>query len=945
MPHRTLSVSLVAALGACTLLACATLAAAAQVPRAFVTGRAYDVESGLPIPGAWILVEGSGLRVVTDTAGQYRIGPVPAGPQVLALRHIGYAPARISVTVPTTGTLVQDIAVARVSLELPGVVVTADPSSRARGELGTASVIDRDAVANQTASSLAGVLELVPGVPVQPPGLDAPQPFALRAVPTNQPVALTAGGPSAGDIASFGTLIILDGVPLSNNANLQTTGPRGELEFLLPTAARGGIDLRRIPASTIERVEVIRGVPSARYSDLTQGVVVVETRAGAVEPTAAGRYDPRTAEASLVGGREFAAGRHALTLNFDFANTRLAPGLRSDNANRLAAQLSHRLRLGGPNGGEAPLVLDSRLDVFQVYQNSPEEPELEPGRAAWNRDRGIRLLERASLALGGGPRIEFTGSLEHTRQRSYAQLFRIRGATPFTDRLEPGRSFGRFIGGEYLARLWLEGDPWLAYGRLEGTKLVPGLGFDHYLRVGAEVRREWNTGPGYRFDVEFPPQATFNGVQGFDRPRPFDEIPPVATSALYVDDRLVRALPGGMALDLQGGLRLDLLHRGTNWLSGARDAALQPRVNVQVAPRPWLRLRGGWGRTAKAPNLGSLYPAPQWYDVVNVNWFTPDPAERLAVLTTFNRDPTNPDLGFAVTRKMEAGFEVEPVRGAAISVVAFDDRTAGGVGVFRVPDFLLRDRYDFVDSTQGTGQPPTLIEPPSRADTVPILIERPANNLSLRSRGWEITATFPEIRPIATRLAVQGAWVRTEFHEDGPQFGPTFSDLQMNEAAIRAPYWDGVTRIGERAIVTYRLISHIPEVGLVVTTVLEHTLREFQEDLGATDSLAFAGYITRDGQLVPVAAERRLEAEFADLRRARRTGLLTDRVPTPADWLLSVQVSKTLPLDGRLSFYAFNLLDRRGRLTENLIGSRRYPPLRFGLEVAMPLGGLVPIGR
>jgi hypothetical protein len=47
-------------------------------------------------------------------------------------------------------------------------------------------------------------------------------------------------------------------------------------------------------------------------------------------------------------------------------------------------------------------------------------------------------------------------------------------------------------------------------------------------------------------------------------------------------------------------------------------------------------------------------------------------------------------------------------------------------------------------------------------------------------------------------------------------------------------------------------------------------------------------------------------------------------------------VSKTLPLDGRLNFWAFNLLDRRG------VGSRPYWPVRVGLEVAMPARALLP---
>ena len=56
---------------------------------------------------------------------------------------------------------------------------------------------------------------------------------------------------------------------------------------------------------------------------------------------------------------------------------------------------------------------------------------------------------------------------------------------------------------------------------------------------------------------------------------------------------------------------------------------------------------------------------------------------------------------------------------------------------------------------------------------------------------------------------------------------------------------------------------------------------------------------------------------------------------------MSVQVSKTLPLDGRLNFWAFNLLDRRG-IRGGVLGvqSRIYPAVRVGLEVTLPVRAL-----
>ncbi|GAC1583805.1 MAG: hypothetical protein NVS3B18_16800 [Candidatus Dormibacteria bacterium] len=523
----------------------------------------------------------------------------------------------------------------------------------------------------------------------------------------------------------------------------------------------------------------------------------------------------------------------------------------------------------------------------------------------------------------------------------------LRGALPFTDRLTEGRSVGRFLGGSYLSQLRLNGDPWLVYGRLEAEQPGRRAGFDHRLRTGLEIRREWNSGAGYQFDIATPPQASFNGVQGFDRPRRYDAVPPVATSALYLDDRLLRTLPLGASLDMQAGLRLDVLHRGTTWLSGSRDAVWQPRLNLQITPRSWLRLRGGAGLTTKSPSLASLSPPPQYYDVVNINYFTNNPAERLAVLTTFIRDPTNPALRYSVARKLEGGAEVDLGRSLGTAgVTVFRDRVSHAVGFLSRTDFLLRQHYRLADSMPGSGKPPTLVDPAVSADTVPIVIDQPANDLTLHSSGVELTLATAELPWLRTRVDVQGAWISTRLETSDVDFGSAgrFSTFQVDANRARIPYWNGATRYGQRALVTYRLVHHRAELGLIVTGTVQQALNEVARDLGAHDTLAFAGYVTRTGTLVPVPPERRGDPALADVRLPR-VGLDPQPRSAASDWLFSLQVTKTLPLDGRLSVFAFNALDRVGRYATAGRGARLYSPLRYGVEMTLPLGMLPDLWR
>jgi outer membrane receptor protein involved in Fe transport len=935
-----------AALAAVLLLLAGPRAFAQEQPRApaTISGHVTDAVKSTPIDGAVVTVEGTRVRTLTDSAGYYRLADVPAGPQTLRVNRVGYAPIHQSVVVPETGALVVDLEMAASALQVKGLTVTAEPVGRARGELGTATVIEEEAIKNQTATSLAGILELLPGQVLQAPGLDAVQQISLGAVPVSLggslPGSPNVAQPTAQNLSSFGTQIVVNGVPLSNNANLQSLGPSGELTF--PNSVGGGIDLRRIPASTIERVEVIRGIPSAHFGDVTNGVIIVDTHAGVVDPLLSGLYDAHTLASSLVGGTAFGV-KQTATAMVDVTRTMLSPGVSDARGYRLSGELAHRLTLGGAaaepdQAAEPRLVMDTRLDFYKLYDDEPPTVEA-PNVASSSRDAGLQFSERARLRLGHDSRLDLTASFEAVQQRSWSTQPLLRGEMPFTSNLDTGLAVGHFIGGAYQARVDVDGGPRDVYGRLEWTAFRQALGASHVLRAGTELRREWNAGAGYQFDIEYPPQTTFNGVQGFDRPRRFDVIPPEVTSAFYVDDRASYRIGAAGRFDVQAGLRLDLLHRGGSWFSSVRDNALQPRLNLEYAPQPWLRLRAGAGRLAKTPALADLYPSPQYYDVVNVNWYANDPAERLAILTTSILDPTNPSLSFSKAERAEVGLEADvPGAGMQLALVGYVDKLRGGVGIEPQTTYLVRAHYQLSDSTQGTGVPPTILQPPTYYDTVPALIYHRANNLTLHERGLELTALVREIPGIHTGIQLQGAWYWNRVDKVGVEFGTSFSDFQVSQTKPRVPYWTGTSRLGEQMLLTTRLIHRQPALGLVVTFTVQNTLRSITRDIGGSDSLSWAGYITRAGVLVPVPASERGQTQYNDLHIGR-TGLYS-QTKSPSDWLLSLQVSKTLPLEGRLSFYAFNALDKIGKYGGASSTPILYSATRFGVELWMPLASL-----
>lgn len=191
---------------------------------------------------------------------------------------------------------------------------------------------------------------------------------------------------------------------------------------------------------------------------------------------------------------------------------------------------------------------------------------------------------------------------------------------------------------------------------------------------------------------------------------------------------------------------------------------------------------------------------------------------------------------------------------------------------------------------------------------------------------------------------MQAAWTETEQVKHDLEFGGAtrFRDFQLAPAQTRIPYWDARVRNGRSVLANYRLIHQQPELGLVITAWVQHNVSDRVWDEGGTDTLSWGGYLTRDGELVAVPRERRTEAEYSDLRRTR-SGLVKEIRSTPADWMMGVQVSKSLPLEGRLSFWAFNALDRRGYQIEVDVHPRSYSSRRFGVELSLP--GRALLGR
>lgn len=87
-----------------------------------VTGTVTREDTGSPLAGVTIVVQSNGATAVTNTRGVYTLYRVPAGPQTLTFRWVGFAAVTRQVAV-VGGTLTVDVAMAPAPVQLTEVVV------------------------------------------------------------------------------------------------------------------------------------------------------------------------------------------------------------------------------------------------------------------------------------------------------------------------------------------------------------------------------------------------------------------------------------------------------------------------------------------------------------------------------------------------------------------------------------------------------------------------------------------------------------------------------------------------------------------------------------------------------------------------------------------------------------------------------------------------------
>jgi len=214
-----------------------------------VTGRITDIQ-GLALLGVNVAEKGTSKGTVTDLDGTYSI-TVANGDAILVFSYVGYEPKEIKLNGSSTIDLVLEE-----GINLGEVQVVGTRSYR-RSSTDTPVAVDVINIAELSANS--GKAEINQILQYAAPSFNATKQSGSDGADHIDPASLRGLGPDQ-------TLVLVNGKRRHQSSLVNVFGTRGR--------GNTGTDLNALPASAIDRIEILRDGSSAQYgSDAIAGVM------------------------------------------------------------------------------------------------------------------------------------------------------------------------------------------------------------------------------------------------------------------------------------------------------------------------------------------------------------------------------------------------------------------------------------------------------------------------------------------------------------------------------------------------------------------------------------------------------------------------------------------------------------------------------------------------
>lgn len=696
---------------------------------------------------------------------------------------------------------------------LQEVVLTAKETSK----FTATSVIKKTAMEHLQPSSFTDLLSLLPGGTTSAPVLNVTNHIRLR-----------EAGILSNDYStsSLGTLFVIDDVPLNTDANMQKTV--GYQMIITPSSGyvdsrrnstRRGVDMRSISTDDIKQVEIVRGIPSVKYGDLTSGLVKIERKKGYTQWNSRLKADGFSKLFYIGKGFDFSKSRIKLNLGLDYLNAKPDPRNDFENYKRYTASL--RLEKEFLMGSET-VTWGSNLDYTGTVDKEKSNPDVgfkkyESYTSSYRKIRFSNFVNidfEDVLIKNINLRASYSNSSDQINQTKWVQ---IPSASALPVSTIAGEHYGIYVKPAYVSKLLIDGNPIDFYANLSSNLTFNTIGIKNNFLIGTEYTYSKNKGKGQVYDLKQPPSPSMA-----TRPRAFKDIPSLQKWSFYLENK-IKTNVKEIGFILRAGLRgtsflaLNKSYEMGNkiYLSPRLNAKLKfPDINIYKKPLK-INLIAGWGRHFKTPTQSMLYPQNLFYDYVQLNYYHNNKDFRRVHFKTYVFSPVNQNITPAINNKKEISLNLNYDYNN-LSITYFEEEMNSGFRQMSNFSPITYKKYDTsaIDHNAIT-QAPEVSQLPFEMQNAMALFSKETNGSSIRKKGIEFQFSGKRLKTINTRFTVNGAWFKTYYFNSLPVYKfPRKMMVNGKKHYNLGIYKDEDSYIREQFTTTLIADSYIPLLGL-----------------------------------------------------------------------------------------------------------------------------------
>lgn len=864
-------------------------------------GQILDIRTKEALPGAVVSLPQYSIFATTDLDGFFLLRDVPVGKTTINIRYVGMLPITEELVVEDQHDKVKKYEMYEENFSLKEVTVVATNNKTGAS---TSSSISRSAIDHLQATSLGDILELLPGHLSSNPTLNSPSRATLRQIQSDA-------------LNSMGTSIVFNGAPISNNANLQigNTAKEGSLNTGFASSAGSGLDLREISVDNIESVDVIRGIPSVEYGDMTSGVIIINPKAGVYPFQVKMKINPTLTQASIGKGFQLGKKGGNLSVDFDYAKSLSDERRPYQGFQRFTSNILYSKTIGENLFTTTGFGFYSDLDATKL---DPSDAQYQRERRAenlgfkfntnivWNQTsdffKFIKLNVSANYARQKGYNQEIKGNFGYmvTSAMQDGTITSNRKEDIFdstgqqitnASKLDP-TALTNILPYEFLTKMSTYGNPLNIFTKLSANFFKEIGSVKNRIVAGVDWKTDVNFGKGKVFDPLMPPSSGL-------RMRPYSDIPALNQLSAYVEDNITTEIANREFM-LQLGVRADAIQPGRK----ENRTVISPRFNVsyEVIPKI-MTLKGGWGITAKAPPLMFLYPDKAYFDYVNYDnlgatGVTDD--QKLSIITTKVYDTVSQKLKIAKNTKSEIGADFRFGQ-TTLSVTGYNEILRNGYTFGRNSDTFHQFelvKYKTLNNRPGT-YPELAVD---KTSNVILSYNTPMNDKVNKNQGIEFDFSSGQIAAIRTQFVFNGAWMRSRsystaysFYQKNPDSDGNYKDIGIYEAGDGTEY--------KRFSTNLRIIHNIPKISFLISLSIQTIWHDSQSYLGIENKTPI-GYISaKDLSMHMLQPGDAINPDWQKQILENRE--IVDRY-SPL-WLFNLRLTKELKRFGGFAFFVNNL--------------------------------------